>query len=139
MPQRKRKRLSKAERAEARAILDVVGRYAEGHREGDGDILREVFSPWALVSGYEGKEAHVAEPFTTLCDYANQHPAPAFQHRIRRGPVPPFRLTATVSIEEQNYEGYNYTTELQLMKTDNRGHTKPQWWIVSALYRGTKA
>jgi hypothetical protein len=118
---------------EQQGIRRTVARYYAGLRDGSVAELKEAFRPQALVSGYIATERFV-KPVQFLYKYVRANPSPKkrgdrFTCRVVRSAVA--GRTATVTLRERNYLGYDYVTNLQLMKFDQR------WWIVSKLFSGT--
>jgi hypothetical protein len=111
----------------------AIGHYFAGLRDGSVATLKEAFRPQALVSGYIGTERFV-KPVQYLYQYVKANPSPAkrgdrFTCRVIRRALA--GRTASVTLRERNYLGFDYITNLQLMKFDQR------WWIVSKLFSGT--
>jgi hypothetical protein len=118
---------------EQQDIRRTVARYYAGLRDGSVAGLKQAFRPQALVSGYIGTERFV-KPVQYLYQYVRENPSPAkrgdrFTCRVVRSAVA--GRTAVVTLRERNYLGFDYVTNLQLVKFDRR------WWIVSKLFSGT--
>jgi len=140
MAKTSRKPRAKQGSGDLTAIDRAVKRYAQGLREGNPDMLREVFVPDAFVCGYEGDTPFTPAHLGDLCEFASKNPSRAFKPRI--GPPKMQGKTATVVVHEPKYVGFNYVTNLQLIKTrkwDNQEFSAEKWLIMSKLFHGTKA
>jgi hypothetical protein len=115
------------------AIRKVVDLYYVGLRDADLTSLGAAFNDLAVVCGYIGTELFLKH-VKTLYDYVLSETPPSKKGDPFTVDVKSIEVagqTATVTLAEHDYLGYDYTTYLHLIRDDTG------WSIVSKLFDGT--
>ena len=114
-------------------IVQVIGLYIDGVKNGNVDSLRKAFHPQSSMFGYKGAELFIT-PIEGLFDYVAGTTPPA-----KAGPIGEQYATtitgisvtgaaATVEMAMDGYHEHDFVDFFQLLKTDGR------WWIVSKAF-----
>jgi Putative lumazine-binding len=107
-------------------IENTIGKYVEGARTGDPDLMRDAFIGEATVRGsYGGKP--VDWTLQEFCDLiAKSGPAPGLDAQIAAVEVS--GTAAMVRLEAANWRGTRYTDFFVLLRRDG------EWRIVSKVF-----
>jgi hypothetical protein len=133
-------KLAPPDPAQATAIKETIGYYAEGLRNGDVGTLMKAFRDEAVVCGYIDTEPFV-QPVSYLYRFvlANEPPAEiGEQYRCDVTDIQVVGHAAIATVSEVNYLGTDYMTTFHLVWLEDAGDgMRPAgWWIVSKLFEG---
>lgn len=110
--------------------LEAVNQYIEATRIGDVEMMRSLFSPAALMSGFFKGEFYIGPP-DYFFDEVRDSPSPSSTGAEYIGEITSSEIIgniASVTLREKGYLGLDFTNLFQLACIDD------SWLIVSKVY-----
>ena len=108
------------------AIADVVQKYIDGAKSGQGDDMKPAFHKDATIFGYVGTDLF-AGPIQQLFAWNDENgPATGLQARIAS--IDLIGTVATVRLELDNWTGNRFTDLFTLLKTHG------EWKIINKVF-----
>lgn len=108
------------------AIAGVMGKYVEGARTGEVDVLKPAFHENATIHGYVGPDLF-GGPIQMFYDW-HQENGPAADVQSRITSIDVAGSIATVRIELDNWTGHRFTDQFTLLCIDG------EWKIISKVF-----
>ncbi|WP_420326216.1 nuclear transport factor 2 family protein [Mameliella sp.] len=108
--------------------MRVLNDYIKGTREGDGDILRRVFHPEAMVAGWFGSDLLMRDPEGFIARAEGADAGPDYTAFVASVSVLGNSATATV-IEDGLWDGWSFVNQFHLIRDQNG-----RWIITAKLF-----
>ena len=110
------------------SVKDIVNRYVEGSG-GDVDLLRSIFHPEALMTGYFGGQLMVGSPEPFFQGVAQIDPSQASgEYRAEIQDIEVIGDVATATLVETNFLGSDFVDFFQFIRADG------EWKIISKTF-----
>ncbi|WP_421917705.1 nuclear transport factor 2 family protein [Mameliella sp.] len=109
-------------------VMRVLNDYIKGTREGDGDILRRVFHPEAMVAGWFGSDLLMRDPEGFIARAEGADAGPDYTAFVASVSVLGNSATATV-IEDGLWDGWSFVNQFHLIRDQNG-----RWIITAKLF-----
>ena len=110
----------------AEAVRAIIEQYRAGTRNADISILKNIFHPNAIMTGYLGPDLLVGSPQPFFDHLAANPVAPEYRSEIVHLEVT--GRTATARLIEDHLYGMSFVNDFHLLLSDGR------WSIVSKLF-----
>ncbi|WP_156799378.1 nuclear transport factor 2 family protein [Oceanicola granulosus] len=110
-------------------VMRVLNDYIKATRDGDGDILRRIFHPDAMVAGWFGSDLLMRNPEGFIARAESTDAGPDYQACVACVNVLGDTATAMVT-EDGLWEGWSFLNHFHLVR-DKTG----QWIITAKLFQ----
>lgn len=106
----------------------VLDAYIRGTREGDADLLRQIFHPEAMVAGWFGPDLLLRRPDGFIARAASTEAGPGYRASI--GAVSVIGRSATATLYEDGlWDGQSFVNQFHLIRDAG-----DRWIITAKLF-----
>lgn len=109
-------------------VTRVLEEYIRGTRDGDGDALRRLFHPEAMVAGWFGDDLLLRKPDGFIARAESSAAGPEYVACVASVSVLGKTATAIVT-EDGLWEGWSFVNQFQLIRNETL-----RWVITAKLF-----